>query len=161
VYTHHKRGEHVSNPPWNAEGEVSVTFKHDGKYEAPWIVFRGTPEWVENAIKESSAQLLTTALEFDKASKAEYGVTSKLGGTVIKREQKRSSTSANVDTDATSSEQQTAEAGQQEATNPLTAQIAAINTVDDLKRLWAENQEAFKDGDLMDAWKARGKELSK
>jgi hypothetical protein len=40
--------------------------------------------------------------------------------------------------------------------------IASISDVDKLKLLWAENQDAFTaDAELLDAWKARGKELSK
>lgn len=156
-------------PPWNPEaGEVSVTLKHDGKYEAPWMVFRGRPESVKADILAAfgwdteageGKSLYEIALQADRQAKAEYAVQSQAGGRVISKERKRSSTSANVDTDAASSEQQTSDTS--EAGNPLADQIAAINNVDDLKKLWAENQEAFQDGDLMDVWKARGKELSK
>lgn len=43
--------------------------------------------------------------------------------------------------------------------DPLLTQIAACTTTDALRRLWAENQAAFSDQAVMDAWKARGREL--
>ncbi|MGW1836983.1 hypothetical protein [Streptomyces sp. NPDC002067] len=39
-------------------------------------------------------------------------------------------------------------------------QIEACRTIDELKRLWAENQAAFSDPSVMDAWKARGRALA-
>lgn len=41
----------------------------------------------------------------------------------------------------------------------LLGQIAACNTVEELRRLWAENQAAFANPVVMDAWKARGRAL--
>ncbi|MEV5136233.1 hypothetical protein AB0K71_15815 [Streptomyces syringium] len=48
----------------------------------------------------------------------------------------------------------------QPTANPLLEQIAACATVDDLRRLWATNQNAFSDTAVMDAWKARGRALA-
>jgi hypothetical protein len=45
------------------------------------------------------------------------------------------------------------------AVNPLLAEIAACGSVLELQRLWAANQTAFKDGDLLDAYKAKGRSL--
>lgn len=151
----------MSESPWGRDAEVSVTLKHDGKYEAPWIVFRGSPEQVKADIIEAlgwdkdagdGKSLLELVHQADKQAKAEYGVKAHLGGRTISKERKSSTESVSEDTSA---EAEAAEEG-----NPLLAQIAAVNTVDDLKKLWAENQEAFKDGELMTVWKARGKELS-
>ncbi|MFF3017132.1 hypothetical protein [Streptomyces sp. NPDC057939] len=38
-------------------------------------------------------------------------------------------------------------------------QIAACQTADELRRLWAANQAAFAESVVMDAWKARGRTL--
>ncbi|MFI1799874.1 hypothetical protein ACH427_21315 [Streptomyces sp. NPDC020379] len=51
-------------------------------------------------------------------------------------------------------------AARQEAENSLLEQITACATVDDLRRLWATNQNAFSDPVVMDAWKARGRALA-
>ncbi|MEU7643372.1 hypothetical protein [Streptomyces huasconensis] len=48
----------------------------------------------------------------------------------------------------------------QSPANPVLDQIAACATVDDLRRLWATNQDAFSDPAVMDAWKARGRALA-
>ncbi|MEU3709023.1 hypothetical protein [Streptomyces catenulae] len=39
-------------------------------------------------------------------------------------------------------------------------QIEACRTIDELKRLWAENQARFSDSAVMGAWKARGRALA-
>ncbi|MFI7315493.1 hypothetical protein [Streptomyces venezuelae] len=41
----------------------------------------------------------------------------------------------------------------------LLEQINACTSTDELKRLWATNQDAFADQAVMDAWKARGRAL--
>lgn len=152
----------MSESPWGRDAEVSVTLKHDGKYEAPWIVFRGSPEQVKADIVEAlgwdkdagdTRSLVELVHAADKQAKAEYGVKAELGGKVISRERKSSTKSASED------KAPEAEASEEDG-NPLVKVIASINNVADLKKLWAENQEAFQDGDLMDVWKARGKELS-
>ncbi|MGW1258441.1 hypothetical protein ACWD5Q_25490 [Streptomyces sp. NPDC002513] len=48
---------------------------------------------------------------------------------------------------------------EQSGTKALLEQIEACRTIDELKRLWAENQAAFSDSAVMDAWKARGRVL--
>jgi hypothetical protein len=45
--------------------------------------------------------------------------------------------------------------------NAVLQQIAACETVDELRRLWAANQAAFSDPAVMDAWKARGRSLKR
>ncbi|WP_394615867.1 hypothetical protein JNUCC0626_40055 [Lentzea sp. JNUCC 0626] len=45
------------------------------------------------------------------------------------------------------------------AENPLLAQIKTAPSIPDLQRIWAENQAAFANGDLMDAYKQRGRAL--
>ncbi|MFC0622800.1 hypothetical protein [Kribbella deserti] len=52
------------------------------------------------------------------------------------------------------------EAPEESALSPLLAQIAAAHDVAELRRLWAGNQAAFADAELMAAWKARGKALT-
>ncbi|MFJ8583572.1 hypothetical protein ACIRD2_02790 [Streptomyces sp. NPDC093595] len=54
---------------------------------------------------------------------------------------------------------QTAPAREQGSAASLLEQINACATTDDLKRLWARNQDAFADQAVMDAWKARGRAL--
>jgi hypothetical protein len=156
------------SPPWNREAEVSVTLKHNGKYEAPWLVFRGSPSQVKADIiatigfdpaNYEDKSLLDVALEADKMSKAQYETSSQLGGRVIGSSRKSSTTSVSSDKAEGDTQPTTDAAQEEEAGNPLLKQIAAQESVADLKRLWAENQDAFKDGDLMDAYKARGKEL--
>lgn len=44
--------------------------------------------------------------------------------------------------------------------NPLFAQIKGCTGPDQLRELWAKNQAAFADPEIMAAWKARGKALS-
>lgn len=46
------------------------------------------------------------------------------------------------------------------AVNPMLARIEECTNVQALKALWAQNQAAFADGSLMDAYKAKGRTLS-
>lgn len=147
------------------DGEISVTIKHGGRHEDPWLVVRGTPQRVKAQLIEffdldekgtgeyDSKSPSDVLYEAVKQADAEYAATKQLGGRVVRKSSAAKAEPKQEDSPPWSEERA------EEKANPILAQIEQINTVDDLKLLWAENQAAFKEGAVMDAWKARGKEL--
>lgn len=153
-------------------GEAGRTTIKGGKgYEETWHSFDGSPsrrkqDMIEYfGLDSESVSGLTpyeVAVQCEQIAHGVGNVTRTLGGTPVAQND-----SAEADTDAfaqaKAAQQRAAKEAQSEseAPNPLYKAIADAETVDALKLLWAENQAAFTDTDLMTAWKARGKELSK
>ncbi|PCG86343.1 hypothetical protein CIB93_08885 [Streptomyces sp. WZ.A104] len=96
----------------------------------------------------SSLALYELAVEAGQLARSATVVMKGLGGHVVPQTQASSPPG--------SSTTQPAAGGENGA---LLTQIAACATTDALRRLWAENQAAFSDQAVMDAWKARGREL--
>ena len=141
--------------------EISVTIKHDGKFDSPWIVFKGTVASVKTQIIEAfglegAAEFTLAELTLEAASIAKGTRTAAkgLGGRVVK--------------EGTDSSEPTGKAAWNAAKgapeppsrkDELLAEIASEGSIDRLKRLWAENQDEFKDAELTAAWSAKGKAL--
>jgi hypothetical protein len=155
-YTDREELDHVTDA-WT-EGGTGVTIKEGKGYEESWFTFRGTPA----QIKEDLIQFFG----LDSASVADWTVhavashckaiahgiavvATELGAAVI-----ADGPSENLPASSTPSPTEDAP-----AESPLLARIAATTDAESLKRLWAENQDAFKDATVMNAWKARGKAL--
>jgi hypothetical protein len=150
-------------------GRVSVTMKHNGKYEDPWIVFHGSVEKVkddmirafglgEGDVPFADRSLSDVLYEANKQSVAEYNAATALNGTVIKT--KRGKGHALPDPGKTDEATVTDPKADEPEVNPLLAKIEAVPDVGALQKLWAENQAAFTEPDIMAAYKARGKALS-
>lgn len=155
----------MSEQVWQPEGRgITVTVKYGKGYEESWVVFRGPSitQVREDIIDyfgmdRASVSELTLSDVVVNATNLAHGkgnVAAALGATVIK------SGPTPTEAPATSA---WAQAAQQEAeapaVNPMLAQIAATTSTDELRRLWAANQSAFADAEVMAAWKARGKAL--
>jgi len=150
---------------------VSVTIKYGKGYEESWANFTGLlPEVREDICTyfgvdgESVTELTLSELVVNVTALAHGKATasSVLGAVAIPE----SSSPAPAATVAQSSGDQTeghdpwTQAGTEpEGPNPLLAQIEACTDVEALKRVWAENQAAFADTELMAVWKAKGKAL--
>lgn len=153
---------------------ITVTIKYGKGYEDTWAVFHGTVDDVRAdlvdffGLASASETMLTLSDLVVNATAVAHGVgnvASALGGVVI------ASTSARA---PVAEESAPAEAGrpdpwkQAAATpapresepDPLLVQIQQAPTVRALELLWVENQAAFSEPTVMDAWKARGRELS-
>ncbi|WP_367135761.1 hypothetical protein [Saccharothrix sp. HUAS TT1] len=157
---------------------LSVTIKYDKGHDATWAVFTGTPESIRQDIASyfgvASATLADLSLHeiVVNMTQIAHGVTTAatlLGATVIPTQGQTP-----VSAPPKPGQDVWADAGNTASTppwqdlpaapaaperNPLLDQIAAAPTIPDLQRLWAENQAAFADGALMDAYKARGRAL--
>lgn len=150
--------------------ELTVTVKYGKGYEETWAVFKGQNDEVrENIInyfgldRASVADLTLSDLVVNVTSLAhgKGNVGAILGGVVI---DPKKADEAQQPSGTSSDPWAGVESGdatpEQTGPHPLLAQIEACTTRDELKRLWAENQEAFADADLMAAWKAKGKSLT-
>lgn len=162
----------MSDP--HSEGGISVTIKgnepggkfNDAKVPGTWIVFHGSPARVKEQIievfsltEELDRPLFDIVNEATELFKASGTVTGQLGGRVLSDGQSsgpawqeaQSSPATPAAPEKTDEEKQV---------ERLTAEVEKATSGDELKQLWARNQEAFKNEGLMDAWKAKGKALS-
>lgn len=146
----------------------SLTIKYSGAKDATWINFCGTVEDIREDVAawfgiESATLAGMTPHEVSLTGESiAHGtgvVRTVLGGTPIGQAEK-----PKVDGDdpwSVVNDGGSPGPVPEPAISPLFGQIEKCGSVDELKALWAENQSAFDDADLMTAWKARGKELSK
>lgn len=140
--------------------EISVTIKQEGR-DSTWLVFRGEsidkvrdaligafgmdPESVDGLTLNEVSIMATSIAK--GASSAAQG----LGATPVKK-------AAWSKAKNESAQQQPAEVKE----HPMLAQIRDCGDVSSLKELWAANKAVFEaEAEIMSAWKARGKELSK
>lgn len=160
---------------------VSVTIKipESGKFagDNPWLVFKGaSAETVKQKIAEAfgleheGLLLIDVTVNAEKVAKGLTNVIAGLGGRVLKSTPtddapRKGSFEEARSGDVWSQVEQTSEkpaaAPKEEAKDPVLAAIEAAASVDELKKIWAQNQKAFTaKPDLMAAWKAKGKSLS-
>lgn len=141
---------------------ITATVKMDGK-DAPWLVFHGAPSEVRSNIIEAFGMdaeavqdwtVLDLTVEASRVAKAQSNVAHGIGGRPLTKGEGQSK--APEAWEAARSGQVEPEPEQR---NPLFDAIEQAGTVDELKALWADNKAAFSDGELMAAWKARGKSL--
>lgn len=154
-----------------------MTIKYGKGYEETWAVFNGQTQEVRQDILDyfgigsvSVANLTLSELVVNVTNLAhgKGNVAALMGGVVLGSQPTEAT--ANVPAQRTSDEAQqpTSDDGWGDepaapAGNPLQPLYDAVEACADkdaLKRLWAENQVAFADADLLAAWKAKGKALS-
>lgn len=144
--------------------ETSVTIKYGKEFDKTWAVFRGSALEIRQQLldyfdlpHEGTSELSLHALVINctKLAQGSATVAGILGGTAIP-----ASSSPAPGSGGTAFDEPSAPAEPEApAVNPLYVAIEQAASVDDLKKLWAENQSAFSDAELMNAWKARGQAL--
>lgn len=150
--------------------ESSVTIKSGKGYEAMWFVTKGSPDQIKSWLirffdlpYDAVAELTpyeVTALAEDIAQ-GRSNVATILGGTIATPTANTPAPTADGDPWA----QIAGEASEapQKAEDPLAGlrdQIANAESPAALQRLWAQNQDAFRNEDLLAEWKAKGKSLA-
>lgn len=158
----------MSESAWSVEDAgrtVSVTIKYGKGYEETWVNFRGVlithvrEDIIDYfGLDRASVSNLTLSELVVNVTNLAHGkgnLASMLGATVIGTVQAEATAAADSVWGDASAQQQTAAP----AANPMLAQILATTTPDELRLLWAENQSAFADAEVMAAWKTRGKAL--
>lgn len=150
---------------WSAGAETSVTIKSGKGYDDSWYVFRGRPEEIKAQLVDffgipsasvAGLSVFEVAVNCRQIAQGNESTVAALGGTIVPADTKPSQTTPGDDPWAAIE----AGAPDESAPNPILGQIEACKTTDELKRLWAENQAAFADSAVMDAWKAKGKSLA-
>jgi hypothetical protein len=162
---------------------ITVTIKYGKGYEETWAVFNGLPGEVRADIvgyfglDEYAVQQLTLNELVISATKVAHGapvpmprqptqaapdeaqvmqlLKDELGARPIEEPAPKSDPWA----DAGTAGSPPWDLPDKPAVNPMLAKIEACTSVQELQRLWAENQAAFQDGALMDAYKAKGRSL--
>ncbi|ONI83988.1 hypothetical protein ALI22I_34030 [Saccharothrix sp. ALI-22-I] len=163
---------------------MTVTIKYGKGYEETWAVFNGLPDEVRAdliryfGLDEYAASGLTLNELVINATKVAHGgpipmptqaaqaapdeaqvmqlLKDELGARPIQEPAPKGDPWADAGSSAGSPPWDISE---KPAVNPMLAQIEACKSVPELQRLWAENQAAFQDGALMDAYKAKGRAL--
>ncbi len=153
--------------PWEGGGRaITVTIKYGKGYDDSWVVFRGDAESIREDVigyfgmdRASVAELTLSELIVNATQYAhgKTAVASTLNGAVIGHKPSEAQDAQGKSSDPWAAAEQQASAQPQE--NPMLARIAACTTGDELRRLWAGDQAAFADAEVMAAWKARGKAL--
>ncbi|MEU0739274.1 hypothetical protein [Streptomyces sp. NPDC006134] len=143
---------------------VTVTVKSGKNHDDWWAVFRGTSYEVYEDVatffgfeRESVTNLSLHEL-VNEASKTAQGVATfvrELGATIVPSPKP----AAPSEDPWAAAQAAPAPSHEQGPASALLEQIAACQTTDELKKLWATNQQAFADQAVMDAWKARGRAL--
>lgn len=149
----------MTDNAWSDDSGIGVTIKTGKGFEDTWFTFRGNNAKVREDIaaffgmESASVSELTTydiAVNATRIAQGVGAVSAKLGATVV------SSKPASEPAPAPAPAKQ-----EEKSENPILVLIEQATTVDDLRRIWAGNQEAFKDADLMAKWKAKGSSLKK
>jgi hypothetical protein len=162
----------VSGAP-RAQG-IGITIKYGKGYESTWATFTGLAHEVREQIvayfgfnPEAVKDLTLSELVVNATSVAhgKGNMAAVLGAVAIPASQEGvestpPASSESAGGDPWAGVDDTTSAPAEPAANPLYAQIEAATSVDQLKELWAENQAAFADTELMAAWKTKGKSLS-
>lgn len=165
---------YMTDSPFNG-ADVTVTIKRGADYGASWNVFRGTPQGVKEQMVEyygldadalADADPGTVEMEAMQAARAGYLVADQLGGKVQSinktkpaSKAKKAPSKPKPEPEVNEGQAQDNDAAEEDALAGIRAEIARITNPDDLNKLWAKNQQAFVNGDLLDEWKARGREL--
>ncbi|MDG4783231.1 hypothetical protein O7614_26580 [Micromonospora sp. WMMD961] len=148
-----------------------MTIKHGKGYQDTWSVFKGQPHEVREDLidyfsipydQHNDLSLHEVVVNATTIAHGVGNVAGKLGGTVLSQG-KQDSPPWNTSSPAKSGGDPWAQAQSTPAVpaeNPLLALIKNAEDVPSLQRIWAENQAAFADAAVMDAWKAKGKALS-
>lgn len=138
--------------------KVTATIKADKGYDAPWLVFNGTPEEIRQQIITTfgfdtawgtDIAISELVLEASKNFAATYRVSTELGGKAIKSSKTKASGSAPSGGSEATKGQLPAPAKEEKKepadpqADPLLEQIAAATSLDDLTRIWKQNQKAF------------------
>lgn len=147
---------------------ITVTIKYGKGYEESWSVFRGDEVRVRKDIMsyfgltEEVTAGLTLHEVVIQATQIAHGNTvlsNVLGATPVSQQSQESGPKG-------AAAWQAAGGGAAESEEPvhphavLIERLKAAGTVEDLKQLWARNQEAFSDEDVAAAYSARGKALT-
>lgn len=162
----------VSEP--RARG-LQVTIKYGKGYEETWVSFAGLPDEIREDIigyfgldRDSVTGLTLSELVVSATNlaHAKGNVAATLGGTVIAPAQPaaKSAPASDVWDSINAAGQARAKAESaapaEPEKDPLLTVIEQAGSVDELKRIWAENQATFAEKpEILDAWKARGKAL--
>ena len=159
----------MSDPYTDREMNVTIKVPESKRYagDNPWFVFRGSPEAVREMLIEAfdldkDLDLFAAVLNAQRIATA-GGV---LGGKVISPGKAADTSGADAAwQQAQSSNEQgppwNAEEKKAEEVDPILAGIESSTDVQELQRLWAENQDAFNNNTAyMDAYKAKGRALS-
>ncbi|MFD6636786.1 hypothetical protein ACFWDN_13325 [Micromonospora chalcea] len=146
---------------------LQVTIKYGKGYEETWVSFAGLREEIREDIIDyfgldrdsvSGLTLSELVVSATNLAHAKGNVASSLGGTVIPPAQQSKPAPASDVWDEIGQAGQQSSAPAEPEKDPVLTLIEKAESVDELKRIWAENQERVV-GPILDAWKARGKEL--
>jgi hypothetical protein len=149
---------------------ITVTIKYGKGYEQPWAVFHGSTGQIRDDLTaffgmnpDETAGLTLSDLVVNAMTSAHaVGVlASGMSATVIASHGREPAASRpDAAKPGTPAAPPSAAPPAEAVANPLLAVIAQVPDVRSLERLWAENQAAFSDPEVMAAWKARGRALS-
>jgi hypothetical protein len=157
--------------------ELSVTIKYDKGHDATWAVFRGTTMEIRADIldffgMDPATQVgLSLSSVVTNATQIAHGkglIATALGATVVEETTEPAKPPTDDPWAAASATQSGPWAGSASVAEPtkedpnayILGEIEKKTTVQELKKLWAENQSFFADPAVMAAWKAKGKALS-
>ena len=150
---------------------VTVTIKSGKGYDDSWEVFKGSAEECKASMVdyygldlEATKDMTTHEVRLlaEECAQGSRSIASALGGKVTsERTQAYLDDNAKVD-DTADAKKAKAKSDEPDAKALALADINAAATKDDMMRVWVNHQDAINsDTDLLEAFKARGRKLSK
>lgn len=161
----------TNDSAWNDQAGrgVTVTIKYGKGYEETWAVFRGTVSQVREDIisyfgvdgaSVASLTLSELVVNVTNLAHGKGNAAALLGGVVLGSVPSGDTAAAEAAALGTPASDPWASVESNTVTeHPLLARIKAATNVEELKLLWADNQAAFSDENVMAAWKQRGQAL--
>lgn len=154
--------------------EVTVTFKGDKGYDAPWLVFKGDPADVQQAIITAAGltseqahglPLVETALVVNKQFQDLYKMGVALGAVPITQEAQDARPpiyEVKAGSEDPTGQATPADIKPPEPASPhagLISQIASAPSLDAIQNLWVSNQAAFDDAAVQQAVAERRQQI--
>ncbi|MFD7259304.1 hypothetical protein [Streptomyces sp. NPDC059874] len=155
---------------------MKVTIKYGKGYDDSWVVFEGATQEIRADVLDyfgmdpESQRGLSLSSIVVNATNLAHGkglIATRLGATVVEETNTAPATPTNDPWAVAASTQpasraSSASVADSKAEDPnayILGEIEKKTTVQELKKLWAENQSFFADPAVMAAWKAKGKAL--
>lgn len=155
---------------------LSATIKYGAGHEAPWAVFHGSPAEVRADIIEffgitaadvAGLSLSDLVVNASQEARGVATIAQGLDATVTASPQApsapaaRPTTAGAADPWAEASAASTPAEPEPPAEDPVLTRIKNAADVPTLQRIWVTHQSAFSDPAVKEAWKVRGRELTR
>lgn len=150
---------------------LTATVKYGKGYDETWVSFSGSPSEIrediidffganrDNAAAMTLNELVIAVTDIAHGAGSAAAVLGAMPVPTAPSEPEATETTTEAQESPWDAARRT-QAAPEPASDPLLEQIVAAGTRDDLRRLWANNQEAFKRTEVQEAFRARSEAIA-